>query len=199
MNKRDHVLNGVLLSIGTGVLLGIAPSIGLAAAERTLPTEPVGAAVGVLEQVVRFFVPVVLGALFPDVDTAFGKHRKTLHNVFVLGVFLAYPALFGNLHFVWIGVVTHLVLDMAGSARGVALFYPLSPREFSLPGGVPVSSKWATPLTVGITAAELVVMALVHYYVVPLDANVATVQRTMLGALVGGVGQYTRTPSKRPS
>jgi hypothetical protein len=179
VNKRDHVLNGVLLSVGAGVLLGIVPSIGLTAAERTLPTEPVGVVVGSIEQIVRFFVPVVLG------DTAFGKHRKTLHNLFVLGVFLAYPFLFGNLHYVWIGVATHFVLDMAGSARGIALFYPLSSREYDLPGGVPVSSKWATPLTVAITVAELVALALVHYYVVPLDAEVGTLQRLAVGSLFG--------------
>jgi hypothetical protein len=179
MNKGDHVLNGVLLGIGIGVIVGLVPVAG-----GTLPRVPGDAAVGVLEQTVRVFVPVVLGALFPDVDTAFGKHRKTLHNVFVLGVFLAYPLAFGNLHYVWIGVVTHYVLDMAGSRRGVALFYPLSNREYSLPGGVPVRSRWATRVTVAITAVELAVLGLVHHYVVPLGVDVATVRR-MATAVLG--------------
>lgn len=177
MNKGDHVLNGVLLAVGTGVLLGIAPSVGVGATERTLPTAPADAlfAVGLL--VAEFFVPVVLGALFPDVDTAFGKHRKSLHNVFVVAVFVAYPLAFDNLHFVWLGVVSHLLLDVAGSARGVAFFYPLTSQEWNLPGGVPTSSGYATPLTVAITLVELGLMAAVHYYVVPLDTTGQTIQQ----------------------
>jgi len=82
-----------------------------------------------------------LGALFPDVDTAFGKHRKTLHNLPILIGFVAFPFVFGNLEYVWIGVLTHYVLDIAGSKRGIALFYPLWKEEFGLPIGVAVSSK----------------------------------------------------------
>jgi hypothetical protein len=171
VNKRDHVLNGVLLAVGTGVILGIAPSVGVGATERTLPAAPLDAALAVSLLVVEFFVPVVLGALFPDVDTAFGKHRKTLHNVFVVAVFVAYPLVFDNLHFVWLGVVSHLVLDVAGSARGIAFFYPLTSEEFDLPGGVTTSSGYATPLTVVITLVELGAMAAVHYYLVPLDTT----------------------------
>src|SRR6056297_211634 len=124
MNKEGHVLNAVLLSIGLGYIFYPAGDV---------PT---------LRAIAEISVPVVLGALFPDVDTAFGKHRKTLHNLPVLAVFYAYPVFFDNLHFVWIGVATHYVLDMLGSKRGIALFYPYT-QEYNLPVGVPVSSKWA--------------------------------------------------------
>jgi membrane-bound metal-dependent hydrolase YbcI (DUF457 family) len=172
VNKYDHVLNGALLSVGIGTLLGL-----LAVDVATLDTAGLAgvaaAVVTVATEVVRVGVPVTLGAMFPDIDTAFGRHRKTFHNLPVLAVFLAFPFVFGNLAFVWVGVATHYVLDMVGSARGIALFYPLSPTEYDLPGGVPVSSRWATPLTVAISGLEVGVLALVHYYVVPLDATLA--------------------------
>ena len=177
MNKGDHVRNGVLLAVGTGVILGVAPSVGVGATERTLPAAPLDAAVAVALLAAEFFVPVVLGALFPDVDTAFGKHRKSLHNVFVVAVFVAYPLVFDNLHFVWLGVVSHLVLDVVGSARGIAFFYPLTSEEFALPGGVTTSSAYATPVTVAVTLVELGAIAAVHYYLVPLDTTGQTVQQ----------------------
>ena len=152
MNKEGHVLNAVLLSIGLGYIL-----------------EPAGD-VPTFVAIAELSVPVVLGALFPDVDTAFGKHRKTFHNLPVLAVFLAFPLVFDNLHFVWVGVATHYVLDLAGSRRGIALFYPWS-REFDLPVGVATSNRWANVVTVVITLAELAVLAGVHYYAVPLDAG----------------------------
>lgn len=145
MNKDGHVLNGVLLAIGLGYVL-----------------EPTGG-VETFRTIAATLVPVTLGALFPDVDTAFGKHRKTLHNLPVLGVFLAYPIYLGNLQYVWIGVLTHYVLDVVGSKRGIALLYPLSTREFSLPTGVTTSSKYANLVTVVVTVLELaVIAALVH-------------------------------------
>ena len=145
MNKKGHVLNAVLLGIGLGYIIEPAGD------ETTLIT------------VVAVTVPVTLGALFPDVDTAFGKHRKTLHNLPILLGFMAFPYLFdGNLQYVWIGILTHYILDLAGSKRGIALFYPY-PTEFSLPFGVPVSSKWADVVTVVITVVELLIAAaIVH-------------------------------------
>jgi membrane-bound metal-dependent hydrolase YbcI (DUF457 family) len=186
VNKGDHVLNGVLLAVGTGVILGIAPSVGVGATGRTLPTAPLDALLAAGLLAAEFFIPVVLGALVPDVDTAFGKHRKSLHNVFVVAVLVAYPLVFDNLHFVWLGVVSHLVLDMAGSARGVAFAYPLTSQEWNLPGGVSTTSGYATPLTVGITLVELGLMAAVHYYVVPLDTTGQTIQQAtaQMAALV---------------
>ncbi|WP_226479665.1 metal-dependent hydrolase [Natrinema amylolyticum] len=145
MNKKGHVLNAVLLSIGLGYLL-----------------EPAGD-LETFRTIVMIGVPVSLGALFPDVDTAFGKHRKTLHNLPILAGFLAFPYVFGNLEYVWIGVLTHYVLDIAGSKRGIALFYPVWKEEFGLPIGVAVSSERADLMMVVVTVAELLLVALVVF------------------------------------
>ncbi|MGM0590919.1 MAG: metal-dependent hydrolase [Halobacteriota archaeon] len=161
MNKKGHVLNAILLSIGLGYIL-----------------EPSGD-VPTFVAIAELSVPIVLGALFPDVDTAFGKHRKTLHNLAVLAIFLVYPYYFDNLHFVWVGVATHYVLDLVGSKRGIALFYPFE-KEYDLPVGVPVSSKHADLVTVVITGAELALLAAVHFYLLPLDGNLTQIS-TMFG------------------
>ncbi len=149
MNKRGHVLNGVLLAVGLAVVLD--------------PSGDVSTYVLVLE----LLPPVVLGALLPDIDTAFGTHRKTLHNLAVLAGFVAYPYLFGNLAYVWVGVATHYVLDVVGSKRGIALFYPY-PEEYGLPVGVTVSSDRAGPATVLISALEIGALAGVHLFVIDL-------------------------------
>lgn len=161
MNKRGHVLNAVLLSLGLGVMLTVTPST-----ELTLPTVR---ATGL--KIAELFVPIILGALFPDVDTAFGKHRKLLHNVFVLGIVIGYVFAFENLQFVWIGVATHYVLDIAGSKRGLALLYPLTSEEYGLPTGVTTSSKYAGVATILISVAELGLLAAIHYYVFQLDTT----------------------------
>ena len=145
MNKRGHVLNAALLSIGLGYVL-----------------EPSGDVVTFIT-IAEVSVPVILGALFPDVDTAFGRHRKTLHNLPVLAIFLAYPIYFSNLQWVWLGVVTHYALDYFGSRRGIALFYPLWDEEFGSPTGVTTSSDRAEIVTVVVTLFEVAVAAtLVH-------------------------------------
>jgi membrane-bound metal-dependent hydrolase YbcI (DUF457 family) len=138
VNKRGHVLNAVLLSVGLGYVLHPAGD-----AETVLTILEVG-------------VPVTLGALFPDVDTEFGRHRKALHNLAVLAGFVAFPYYFGNLQWVWLGVLTHYVLDVVGSKRGIALFYPVWSKEFNLPTGVAVSSDHADLATLAVTALELV-------------------------------------------
>ncbi len=144
MDKQGHVINGLLLGIGVGFIL-----------------EPAGN-IGTLESVAAVSVPVALGALFPDVDTAFGKHRKTLHNLLTLAVFVAFPLAFDNLHWVWLGVLTHYILDVVGSIRGIALFYPY-PSEFGFPTGVTTDSRYANAVTLVITALELgVAAALIH-------------------------------------
>jgi hypothetical protein len=148
MNKDGHVLNAVLLGIGLGYIL-----------------QPAGD-LGTFRTVVEVTIPITLGALFPDVDTAFGKHRKTLHNLPVLAIVAAYPLLLGNLHYVWIGVLTHYVLDVVGSTRGIALFYPVWDREFGFPTGVITSSRYANAVTLVITLLELAVAA-VLIHVVP--------------------------------
>ncbi|WP_247008305.1 metal-dependent hydrolase [Halorientalis litorea] len=163
MNKDGHVLNAVLLSIGLGYIL-----------------EPSGD-VATFVTIIEVSIPVTLGALFPDVDTAFGKHRKTLHNLPVLALFMSFPAVFGNLQYVWIGVLTHYVLDIVGSRRGIALFYPWS-REFGLPAGVTTSSKYASAVTVAVTGLELAVAAVVVFYAPQyLPQNVVEGSLTLLG------------------
>ncbi|MDL0138024.1 metal-dependent hydrolase [Halobacterium salinarum] len=155
MNKGDHVLNGILLAVGLGFV-----------------THPDGS-VRTLETIAATLIPVVLGTLFPDVDTDFGKHRKTLHNLPVLAVLYAFPFYTGNLTWVWVGVASHYVLDVVGSKRGIALFYPLSSAEYGLPVGVTTSSKWASTATVLITVLEVGVIAVLIRVVpttVPLNA-----------------------------
>jgi membrane-bound metal-dependent hydrolase YbcI (DUF457 family) len=141
MNKRGHVLNALLLGVGVGLLLEPTPTL------------------AAVEKVAEVTIPVVLGALFPDVDTAFGKHRKTLHNLLVLAVVGAYPIYFGNLQWVWLGVVTHYVLDVLGTTRGIALFYPLWSEEFNVPIGVTVDHKYADIVMLVITGFELAIAA----------------------------------------
>jgi len=131
------VLNAVLLGIGLGYVLHPAGDL------------------ATLRTVAAVTVPVTLGALFPDVDTAFGTHRKTLHNLPVLGIFLVFPVYFDNLAWVWLGVLTHYVLDVFGSTRGIALFYPLWDREFGAPAGVTTTSAYANAVTLVVTGLEL--------------------------------------------
>jgi hypothetical protein len=150
MNKRGHVLNAILLAVGLGFLL-----------------EPAGT-LETARTIAEVFVPVVLGALFPDVDTAFGKHRKTLHNLPVLGIVLAYPFYFGNLQWVWLGVATHYVLDVLGTTRGIALFYPFWSREFDVPFGIRVDSKYSDLMTITVTAVELAAIFLLVTYAGPV-------------------------------
>jgi hypothetical protein len=174
MNKQGHVINGLFLAVGLGFIL-----------------EPTGDA-ATFRAVGETLVPVTLGALFPDVDTAFGKHRKTLHNLPTLAVFVAYPLYFGNLHFVWIGVATHYVLDVVGSTRGIALFYPFSPKEYGFPTGVTTSSKYANLVTIVVTLVELALIA-VAVLVVP-DLLASLVSMLPFDPNVGAV-----TPTATPS
>jgi hypothetical protein len=142
MNEKGHVINAALLGVGVGVILD--PSLTL----------------GTARTVVTVTVPIVLGALFPDIDTTFGTHRRTFHNLAVLGVFVAFPALVDNLHYVWIGVATHYVLDLLGNVRGMALFFPY-PTFVDVPVGVSVDSPWADVVTLAVTALELAALAAV--------------------------------------
>lgn len=144
MNKAGHVLNAALLAVGLGFVL-----------------EPAGT-VTTFVKILEVGPPVVLGALFPDVDTAFGKHRKTLHNLPLLVGAIAFPIAFGNLRYVWIGILTHYVLDVVGSTRGIALFYPYE-REFGFPTGVTTSSKYALVVTFVVTVVELALVVAVVY------------------------------------
>jgi hypothetical protein len=170
MNKDGHVLNAVLLSIGLGYIL-----------------EPAGD-LTTFRTIAEVIIPVTLGALFPDVDSAFGKHRKTFHNFVVLGVFMAYPYFFGNLRFVWIGVATHFVLDLAGTKRGLALLYPWE-KEFDLPFGVAVSSKYANLVMLTITAIELAIIAVALLYLPEyVPAGLLEQGTTVVGNTTAAVG-----------
>lgn len=144
MNKRGHIWNALLLSIGVGVVL--EPSLTRAT----------------VRSIAAVSVPIVLGALFPDVDTAIGRHRETFHNLPILGIVAAYPVAFGNLHFVWIGVLSHYLLDLLGTKRGITPLYPVFVWKFEFPTGVPVDSKLAGPVTIAVTGLELGVVAVLY-------------------------------------
>lgn len=116
------------------------------------------------QEIGQLLLPVILGALFPDIDTASGEHHKTFHNLPVLVIFLAFPLVFNNLQFVWIGVATHYVLDTTGSKRDIALFYPLSSQECDLLTGVATSSEHANVVTVIVMITELGVFAGVYCF-----------------------------------
>lgn len=139
MNKREHLTNAGILGVGIGVM--VEPSGGVETAK-------------IATQVT---VPLLLGALFPDSDNIneFGEHRKTFHNIFVVAFFYFFAYYFNNLDYVWIGVLTHFVLDFLGTKRGLGLFYPLSSWEYNAPVGVKVDSVWAPIVTLVITFLEL--------------------------------------------
>ena len=153
MNKRGHVINGLLLAVGIGFV--IEPGLD----QATVTT------------LAAISVPIFLGALVPDVDTVFGVHRKSMHNLPVLAIFLAYPVMFDNLHFVWIGVVSHFALDTLGTRRGIALLYPLTGREYALPVGVSVDSRYSDAVTVLVTAFEIAVFWVIHTSVLALGTD----------------------------
>lgn len=154
-------MNAVLLSIGLSAILH--PTVDPA----------------LFVTMVELGVPIMAGALLPDVDTSFGIHRRTLHNLPTLGIVLAFPLVFGNLHFVWIGVLTHYVLDLLGNVKGMALFYPW-PEFYDIPVGVPVDSRWADVVTILVTAIELSLIAVVVHVLMPTPF--VEVVRTLVGA-----------------
>ncbi len=137
MNKREHVINGLALGLGIGYML-----------------EP-GTDVETVTSMLEFGVPITMGAMIPDIDTAIGGHRKTFHNLLTLLVFITFPYYFNNLRYIWIGITSHYVLDLLGTTRGIALFYPLR-REFEIPVGVRVNSIFAPLVTVVVTVFSLV-------------------------------------------
>jgi len=169
MNKREHILNGILLGIGLGYIL-----------------EPAGD-LSTFVMMTKVTPPVVLGAMFPDIDTEFGKHRKTLHNLPVILFFYGYALAFGELSWVWMGILSHYVLDIAGSTRGISWFYPLWSEEFGLPAGVPTSSQWAQWITVFITVGELATVFAIVFFNLPV-ANLGDTT-----ALLEPVDQLART------
>lgn len=78
-----------------------------------------------------------------------------------MAVFAAFPFVYGNLQHVWIGVLSHFILDCLGSKRGITLFYPLSTDEWNPRIGVTTDSKYAGVVTVLVTLFEIAVTDMV--------------------------------------
>lgn len=150
MNKNHHV--------GNAAFVGIALAYVASADIASLPWS-----------VAAIVPPVILGALIPDLDHIVGKHRKTGHNLFLLAGLAIYPALFGNLSFVWVGVAVHFLLDLV-TARGLALFYPLSGKEWSVPPDIPVDSRAAGAVTGLLTIVEILIVVLAAEHGIVLEA-----------------------------
>lgn len=72
---------------------------------------------------------------------------------------MSIPFLFGNLHYGWIGVLTHYTLDILGNRYGMGVVYSL-PGFYDIPVGISVDSNWADAVTLLVTAAELGVLVL---------------------------------------
>lgn len=141
MNQRAHVLNAAAV----GAVAGAA---------WAYPADAVAVAVSAC----IVTVPVVLGALLPDADCSVGSHRKTLHNLPVLGVLVAFPLVVGNLAWAWLGVLVHYVGDALLSGRGLALLWPLTRREW-FGRSLPYSETRAAVAL--LTAAEAAVLTAV--------------------------------------
>jgi Predicted membrane-bound metal-dependent hydrolase (DUF457). len=167
MNRGPHVLNAIAL----GVAVSIA--VDTSAYEQLLAAIVTGASIGppmwtAVTAAVAVTVPVVLGAMVPDIDATVGQHRKTLHNGFVLLGFVWFPIAYGNLQYVWIGVAAHLLLDLFGTDRGIALAYPFVEREVRSPLRWPARGGMALVATGVITLIELWVLAVIHLQVAPV-------------------------------
>ena len=167
MNRGPHVLNAIVLGVGMSIVVDAAVFEELVAASLT------GASIGppmwaAMTAAVAVTVPVVLGAMVPDIDATVGQHRKSLHNAFVLLGFVWFPAAYGNLQYVWIGVAAHLLLDLLGTDRGIALAYPFIEREIRSPLRWPARGGMALVATGVITLIELWVLAVIHLQVVPV-------------------------------
>ncbi|ELZ60052.1 membrane-bound metal-dependent hydrolase [Halorubrum hochstenium ATCC 700873] len=90
-----------------------------------------------------------------------------------------------SLQYVWIGVLTHYILDVVGSRRGIALFHPLSDKEYSLPTGVTTSSKYADLVTVIITAVEIAALWAINEFVINLELDLSAAAQTASQAAAG--------------
>ncbi len=92
-----------------------------------------------------------LGGVFPDNDVKYGKHRFTLHNVFVLGVttvaiLIGLKYLFGVWYLIpsiaWgFGFFSHLLIDSL-TVYGVGWFYPLQRKTYGVRVTRFDSSEW---------------------------------------------------------
>lgn len=111
MNARQHMFNSILLML---VLFIIRPT--------------------------WFFIAVPIGTMLPDMDihlqrSGIGKHRKTLHNIWIPLILLSFGYATGNQEFFLlfgIGVLIHLIGDSLSKTRT----YPFYPLKFSVSGFV---------------------------------------------------------------
>lgn len=167
MNRGPHILNAI--AVGIGVSMAVEPSVYHALWGALVSGTSLGApAWAAMTATVAVAIPVLLGAMVPDIDATVGQHRKTLHNGFILLGFLWFPFAFENLQYVWIGVMAHLLLDMVGSDRGIALAYPLLEREVRSPLRWPAQGPMALVVTGVVTLVELWVLAVIHLRVMPV-------------------------------
>jgi len=79
-----------------------------------------------------------LVAIYPDIDTEFGKHRAAFHNIYIPVVVTIVFSLAGLVVVVfplWVGYLSHIALDMS-SKVGVKIFWPFSKRAIGGTGKV---------------------------------------------------------------
>ncbi len=96
--------------------------------------------------------------LLCDLDSLFGIHRATLHNVFIIAlplIFMAVPQLRDKIKLRWLAladilIASHILLD--AFYNGVFLFYPLSVDNYNLrfwfglnEAGPGISFSWFVP------------------------------------------------------
>ncbi|MFC6755888.1 MULTISPECIES: metal-dependent hydrolase [Haloarcula] len=135
MNPIDHVINGALVA---GAIAFLISPLNL------LVAVPLG----------------IAGALFPDLDTHVGTHRKTFHNGFLLLFFCIGAVVYPLFVYFPIGVASHYLLDALCSRRGIAFFYPVSKSEYQSKGGVTVDDDRARMVTVAMSGSEIILVAL---------------------------------------
>ena len=141
MNKREHLLNGAI----------------------------VGGAIGALVNPLHLLVAIPLaaaGGLLPDADTHLGTHRKTFHNLPLLGILLLGAWFYPVFVYLPIGVCSHYMLDALCTRRGIALFYPISRQEYQSAGGVTVDDPQAGLATAGMSACQ-VALAVFLFSLIP--------------------------------
>ena len=112
MNRNSHLQMGFIFGVTAIVLSGIS-----------FESIPLG-------------LMVFFGSIFPDYDVAYGTHRKTLHNLWVMAAcgsymwFYGFPAV-ANLFFL-LGFLSHLVADSV-TKQGIMPFYPILNWKISGP------------------------------------------------------------------
>jgi len=133
MNQKAHITGGILLAAAV-MIAGIPP-------------------------LTASFV--VFGGMFNDVDhvdiplSSQGVHRKLLHNIYVIGLFLALSIKYPPLFYWALGMFLHNVMDMFSGAP-VYLLWPISHEgEHIGVGGWGVPNKSIFSFPVGVVIAVL--------------------------------------------